>query len=158
MTTSRTHLTPEHVTIHNEDYILWLKCSNSRFTAYFDWGLYYPISISVKFQWSSRVLQLLSELCYFKTQQYCWSRQEIRQRELHVYYVNGYELQHLEELIAHPHNTSVIYTAAVHQPLQEVFGLQNSLLTFCTCWVTDSEQQESRETMARTGNSHDSLP
>lgn len=24
---SRTYLTPEHVTIHNEDNILWLKCS-----------------------------------------------------------------------------------------------------------------------------------
>lgn len=72
--------------------------------------------------------------------------------------MDGYELQRLEELIVHPHNSNVIYTAAVHQRLQDVFGLQNSLLTFCTCWVTDSEQQESRETMAQIGSSHDSLP
>lgn len=38
--------------------------------------------------------------------------------------MDGYELQHSEELIAHPHNTSVIHTAAVHQQLQGVFGLQ----------------------------------
>lgn len=58
----------------------------------------------------------------------------------------------------HLHNTDAIYTAAVHQCPQDVFSLQNSLLTFCTCWVTDLAQQESRETMARIGSSRDSLP
>lgn len=72
--------------------------------------------------------------------------------------MDGYELQYLEALIVHPHNANVIYIAAVHHQLQDVFGLQNSLLTFCTCWVTDSELQESREMMAQTGSFHDNLP
>lgn len=72
--------------------------------------------------------------------------------------MDSYELQHLADLIVHPHNTNVIFTLAVHQQLQDVFGLQNSLLTFSTCWVTDSEQQESREMTAQIGSSHDSLP
>lgn len=72
--------------------------------------------------------------------------------------MNSYELQHLADLIVHPHNTNGIFTLAFHQQLQDVFGPQNSLLTFSTCWVTDLEQQESREMMAQIENSHDSQP
>lgn len=72
--------------------------------------------------------------------------------------MDSYELRHLANLIVHPHNTNVIFTLPVHQQLQDVFGLQNSLLTFSTCWVTDSEQQESREMTAQIGSSHDNLP
>lgn len=72
--------------------------------------------------------------------------------------MDSYELQHLSDLIVHPHNTNVIFSLAVHQQLQDVFGLQNPLLTFSTCWVTDSEQQERREMMDQIGSSHDNLP